>query len=477
MTRRVLRIVAVGTTIWLGVQIAAVIATIWFAVEVAVPALLFAWLLWVAVRFFLLPRAAWPHYLPALWARLRWRWLTHNLGLTYRDRHMRGRVGLPIGTAVKAKARPDNSIGPVTLRHPRARIRPDEFGLVATVKTVPGVARKDFEQQAEHIANAWRCHRVQVSQPVPRTLIVRGLRHDPLTVPLPLSEVPQDGSLSRLYLGRDEWGTDRWADLPRLGGIAVGGLTSYGKSTMIGSWLMQLAASDAAQFVIIDGKGAADYSDWADRAWLFTGDDLPGAAAALEDAHALMRERFGRGCRNMWRTGPTPDDPLIVTVIDECHTYFDLDAVKGDRQAEAQVRTCRAMAGQLVRKGRAALMLTITLTQKQTSDAVPTAIRDNCGLGVCFAVRTKEAAVATLGETIREYPSYCPTSLQDPAYVAVCTASLRTGQDPFVRLRVPEVSEHQAAVRARSTAGLRRDPRHAATSTATRATAPEPVSR
>ena len=158
------------------------------------------------------------------------------------------------------------------------------------------------------------------------------------------------------------------------------------------------------------------------------------AAAALEDAHSLMRSRFGTvleqtGHRNAWRAGPTERFPLVVVVIDECHTFFDLDGVKGDQQAPRRhVRTCRTLAGQLVKKGRSVLMLTILITQKQTSDAIPTAIRDNCGFGVSFAVKTKDAAVASLGDHIREYPSYCPTTLQDPAYVGVCTAALRTGQ-------------------------------------------------
>src|SRR5262249_23678538 len=157
-------------------------------------------------------------------------------------------------------------------------------------------------------------------------------------------------------------------------------------------------------FVFIDGKGGGDYHAWADRAWIYTGDELPAAAAALEKVHALMRGRLGilevTPPRNRWHTGPTEDWPLIVTVIDECHTFFDLDAVKGDQQADKLVRACRTFSGQLVRKGRAPLFLTIFITQKQTSDAIPTAIRDNCRLGVSFAVKTKDAAVAALGELI-----------------------------------------------------------------------------
>ena len=54
------------------------------------------------------------------------------------------------------------------------------------------------------------------------------------------------------------------------------------------------------------------------------------------------------------------------------------------------------MTAQLIKKGRSVLFLTILLTQKGTSDAIPTAIRDNAGLGFSFAVKTKDAAVAGL---------------------------------------------------------------------------------
>ena len=448
------------------------------------------------VRFVRLPRQAKRNYPAALWARWRWRWLTHNLGLTYEDKHKRRRLlQMPGATVVKVDGA---QIGPVKLRHPRARIRADAFGLIASVKTVPKVGRGDFEKNAEHIANAWRCHRVQVSQPKPGRLIVRGLLTDPLAVPFGADDVPPNVVTSplRVYLGRDEWAADRRLNVPGLTGITVGGLPGYGKTSFINSLLCQLAGLPV-QFVFIDGKGGkggGDYADWHDRAWIWTGDELDAAAAALEDAHSLMRTRFGTvleqtGHRNAWRTGPTERFPLVVVVIDECHTFFDLDGVKGDQQAEKYVRTCRTLTGQLVKKGRSVMMLTILITQKQTGDAIPTAIRDNCGFGVSFAVKTKDAAVASLGDHIRDYPGVCPTTLQDPQYVGVCTAALRTGQDPFVRLRVPEITEEAAAARAAETAAKRSDPSlltalpetvpasGSAPAGTTPATAPEPVSR
>jgi DNA segregation ATPase FtsK/SpoIIIE, S-DNA-T family len=438
----------------------------------AIAALIAARLAFGLVRFARLPRAAKRNYPAALWARLRWRWLTTNLQLAYIDSHRSRlrRPAVPFGTSVTVTGRRGvsgtHSPGqPARLRFPRARFRADEFGIIARVKTVPGVGRAEFDANATHIADAWRCVRVQVSQPKPGRVVVRGLRSDPLLVPYRAAAANERATLindsgtviRRLYIGRDEWGADRFLPLRGVTGITVGGLPGYGKTTLVNSWLMQLAPSPAVQFVIIDGKGAAEYDDWRDRSWIYTGDDLSAAAAALEDCHSLMRDRFATSTRG-WRSGPTPEFPMVVTIVDEAHSFYDLEAVKGDRQAEAHVRACRALTAQLVKKGRVALMLTIVMTQKQTGDAVPTTIRDNCPLAISFAVRTKEAAVAALGDGIREYPSYCPTQLQDRAYTGVCTASLRTGMSPFVRVRVPEITEQAAAERAAATAHLRADP-------------------
>lgn len=456
-------------------------------VVVGIPAVLVTRTLIALVRFAWMPRAAKRNYPAACWARFRWRWLCRNLGLAYLDEHRKAVKPIPMGTSVTVRRRGRDHRQ--RLRYPRARFKADAFGVVATVRTIPKVGRPEFEKAAaDHIPNAWRCHRVQVSQPKPGRLIVRGLRRDPLTLPLSMADAPpgvyggifdnvQDRRLTRgnagktgynvpgfrLYLGRDEWGTDRWLPLSGITGITVGGLPGYGKTAFINSLLCQLAGLPV-QLVLIDGKGGGDYTDWQQRAWITTGDELPAAAAGFEDAHSLMRSRFGTvleqtGHRNAWHRGPTDAFPLVLTIVDECHTFFDLDAVKGQKDAETQVRTCRSLGGQLVKKGRSVLMLTVFITQKQTSDAIPTAIRDNCGIGLSFAVKTRDAAVAALGEHIKEHPSFCPTTLQArPDYIGVCTASLPTGADPFVRIRVPEVTEAAAAARAAETACKRLDP-------------------
>jgi hypothetical protein len=164
------------------------------------------------------------------------------------------------------------------------------------------------------------------------------------------------------------------------------------------------------------------------------------------------------GARNAWQRGPTLDFPLLVMIMDECQHFLDLAAVKGDRAAEPLVRRCVALSAELVRKGRSVLMVSMFLTQKPTTDSVPSAIRDNAGISLSFGVKTIDAAIATLGPAIRDYPSFSPVGLQDDMYVGVMTTTLRTGQDPFTRVRVPLVTEEAAAQRARATAHLRRNP-------------------
>lgn len=413
-------------------------------------------------RFLLAPRAAKANYPAMLKARYRWRWLTRNLGIAYKDPHGKTIHRSAIGMTMGENTRVEYAAGHI--RYPKAKFRADAFGWKAVVKTTPKAGRIEFEKQCQHIADEWQCCRVQVSQPKPGRLIVRGMRTDPLTVPLHPGEIPpEDGNLFTPYLGRDEWGQSRYRMLKGVTGITVGGLPGYGKTSLTLRQMYRWAASPAVQFVIIDGKGGGDYMAWEDRAWLISGDDLAEAADHSKRAENLMRSRLDAagtidGPRNRWDCGPTPDYPLVVVVWDECHTFFDLEAVKGDKDAEKQVRQCRSSAAQMVKKGRSALYLNVFITQKQTGDAIPTAIRDICGLGFSFACKTRDAAVASLGETIRDYPSVCPTTLQEPEYVGVCTASLKTGSDPFTRLRIPAISEDEADARAMETASLRRDP-------------------
>lgn len=399
-----------------------------------------------AVRVAMLDPAARRYWLAARWAKFQWRRVAKNLRLAPVDRHVGDKI---------------DSHRDKTVNLPRARFRPDPYGLRVRLRLVPGVSRADVEATADYLAVAWKAHRIAVTQPRPHRLELRALRRDPLWDPYPQDLIPPgvlppdpaaDLRKVSLYLGRDEWAEHRRIRLSGVAGITIGGQPGYGKTELVGFLLRQLAPLPA-KFIIIDGKGSYDYEPWRDRAWILSGDDLDDAAAAVDAAHTEMRLRLGNileltgGTPNGWHVGPREGLELLVTIIDEASTFFDFEGVKGDRDAERTVRQIRSLTGQLAKKGRSALCLTVLISQKQTGESVPTPIRDQCAVGMSFAVRNKEGAEAALGAGIRDFPAVCPTGLQSPDYIGCMTVRLpEPGADPFVRVRVPRLDPLPALV-------------------------------
>jgi S-DNA-T family DNA segregation ATPase FtsK/SpoIIIE len=78
-------------------------------------------------------------------------------------------------------------------------------------------------------------------------------------------------------------------------------------------------------------------------------------------------------------------------------------------------------------------------------------------VGLSFAQKTAEAAVAALGEEIREWPDANPINLQDPTYVGVASMNHQS-QPGFTRIRTPYVPDVDAARVAEQTARLTADP-------------------
>ncbi len=433
------------------------------------------------IRFALANPVARKHYLGMVRARHRWRWLCRCTGLGQPELAPKNReavesralllvllaltwrfLAFVIGLETAERTG--------RIHYPRVkRWRLTDYGWQCVVKTAPRTGRREVEKQAPHIADYWRSVRVGVTQAAPGRLIVRALRTDPLAEPFGTDRCPpgtyEPHQPTVLFVGRDDFGNDRYLPLRGLTGICVSGLPGYGKTSLIASWLCQLTTTPAAQFALLDGKDGGDQEPWHSRAWRHAGDQLPDALDVLEDTHAEMRRRLRTitalcGQRNAWNAGgPTESLPLLVTVIDECQTYLDLAQHKGDRALEGLARRCIALTGELIRKGRSVLCLTILATQKTTGDSIPTSLRDNSGLAVSFALKTTESSVAALGDAIREYPGYSPTLLREtPNGIGTAVATLTTGTDPFCRLRVPEVTEQWAATRAFTTAHHRRDP-------------------
>jgi DNA segregation ATPase FtsK/SpoIIIE, S-DNA-T family len=362
------------------------------------------------------------HLPRALWCAARWHYLTRNLGLAVPDKHVKGRV----------------------LRL-RARIWPTSHGVAASVRCVPGTGREQVEAVVAGIADSWRCVRVSVSQRKPNRVVVRGMRVDPLTQPVTASVLPP-WDRRHLVLGPDEWGAIRSGDLANLSGSVISGNPGRGKTESALSVACQLVPSPAVELYLMDG-GGSDWAPFVPAAVAACDDSLADAEELLLDLHSKMMARrrnlvVDTGYRNGWKAGPSEAYPLRWLLIEEASVFFDLEAVKGDRDRERRVRACRGLAAQLLRRGRAPMHHTTLIVQKPVgAGGLPPELRDLCGLRWCFGVSTTETAVAALGDDIRQFPAMNPTLLQEPQHVGTAVALLRTGMSPYTFIRFPEIGE------------------------------------
>ncbi|MET8239757.1 FtsK/SpoIIIE domain-containing protein [Streptomyces sp. NPDC005245] len=391
--------------------------------------------------------------------RIRWGWkrLAQMCGLSVTDK---------MPTALASLANTDGKQPTPRVLVPALKVTPDAFGVMAWATCLPKVGLAEFQKAAPYLADAWRMTRVSVLPGgKPGQVMLRGVRVDPLitpTVHVPTGRTPEE--YAKWDLGVDEFGMPVFVPLKEVPGVAMGGLPGFGKTSCVNRLVCDWAPSPAVQFVFLDGKVShayeGDYADLVRRAFAFCGDDLEEANKLLKELVELRRGRSASirsvlGVKNMWHIGPSADWPLVLIVIDEAHTYF-----RDHKGSDPATKRLAALAAEnarlvedLVKKGRSVGFLTLLTTQKTTGDAIPTFIRDVCPVGLSFAQKTADAAVAALGDDIREWPDASPVNLQDPAYVGVTVMS-QHGRPGFVRIRTPYVADEDAARVAEATAHL-----------------------
>ncbi|MFJ5593213.1 cell division protein FtsK [Streptomyces noursei] len=354
---------------------------------------------------------------------------------------------------------------------PAIRTSVDRVGVTIRMRILPGFGPAELGDAASYLAATWECPRVSVQTDKPGWLTLRAVHTDPLTKPIaytPNGEAPTGKDLWTWPVGTDEYAAPVLQPLNEVPGMTIGGLPGYGKTSLINSFLARLAPSDAVQFAVVDGKAStaaqSDYADIAPRLFRFVGSDLAAANRffhEMVDLHSRRTEhsREVLGTQNMWQVGPSAAWPWLVIVVDEAYTFFreqkgsDPETKKRAALAAENVR----LVEHLVRQGRSAGILVVLATQKVTGDALPTSIRDVCSVSLSFAQRTTDAAVAALGEDIRNWPDASPLLLQDPEFVGVASM-LTPKRVGFLRVRTPYLSAADAGRIARETAHLTRDP-------------------
>lgn len=428
-----------------------------FAAVAAVP---LTWLVAKTIRFIFGGRELRTSMLQAAKMKITWIRVARMLGLYIEDKSPHWpRLRRFLAVLGQKENRPDMLKLPRPI-FPRLRVRADRYGVVIRTNTVPKVGLKEWQAHTQHLADTWGCSRVAVTQDKPGRLTVRAVRQDPLTVSTTHYPNGQPLSvLSHVDIGVDEYAREvplRFSGVP---GMGVYGLPGYGKTSLVNQVITKLAPHPCVQISVLDGKGddtyvGADYEDLLPRFWFASGDSLEAANEHFKELKRLRVRRAGsirrvKGSKNIWTAGAdangqripgfTQDWPFVLCVVDESHTYFEMVKDGGDRDLKRRNSLASEniqLVQDLIKKGRSVGITVVLATQKGTGDAIPTAIRDVCPISMAFACRTTDAAVAALGDDIRDYPEANPVTLQDPAYIGVMTMVVE-GRPGFTRVRTP----------------------------------------
>ncbi|SJN45958.1 TraB protein [Microbacterium esteraromaticum] len=326
------------------------------------------------------------------------------------------------------------------------------LGPAARFANPPGVTAGDWD--VARVSSAVGFH-VEISPAGASSVLVTARTRDPFKGAAKSS----GGSLAAgIPCGVQEDGSPLLASFANQSGAVVGGVPGSGKSAGATSIIAQLCADPAAQFVVIDGKGGSDWSWVAPRAALLNTDDenLEAVKAQLLAVTSLMRWRLQtqkerRGTSNFWHAGATAEEGFVLVVVDECQSFFD-PKEHMTKAAKELSQEIAALTVNLVKKGRSAGIFVMSITQKPTSDSIPSALSANCGVKWACRVETRAAEESILGARPDGTPdSASPTLIPEtrPGGVTV----KRGGE--WVRARFSYTPEAEAAAIAERYASLR----------------------
>ncbi|WP_172885736.1 hypothetical protein [Jiangella sp. DSM 45060] len=338
------------------------------------------------------------------------------------------------------------------------RVSESAVGDVLHARLLTGQEPGDFERQAAELAHALGATAVRVTSTGPGLVDLTLVERDVLDDGVVLEDVEPVTDLRAVRFAVGEDGQWRTRDYANIAAEVGGGVPGSGKTAGETGLACGLIQNPAVQYVVIDGKGGEDWSWIAPRAAAYTNEDedLNVVLELVESVHRLMRARLKtqktqRGQANFWNLPLDPAHPVVFLVVDEVQTFTDSKGMDKDTKTVAATITARLSA--LVKKGRSAGIITRLLTQKPTSDAIPTAIRDNASVRTAWRVLSDDAAEAILGPVVRGSavsPVDIPVGMPGVAVVADAGGQLE-------RVRFPYVDEHTAEQIATRTTELRRD--------------------
>lgn len=225
-----------------------------------------------------------------------------------------------------------------------------------------------------------------------------------------------DAERGRSLLGITESGEECWLTWAGNSGLVVGGVPGSGKTASLLPVFAGMA--DKCELHVFDGKSGFDLHPL--RHIASTYDRTGDIAAPLETLRKLDALRTARaealyntlGANNFWNLSQSQRDELgmkhVFCILDECQTWLDTGGM--DKEEKGVADEVRRLVRTLVQQARSTGIVVVLTTQKPDVTTIPSKIRDNSALKICFRVSTPEQGITVLGRQAPGAPD--PTEIR-----------------------------------------------------------------
>lgn len=353
-----------------------------------------------------------PFYLPLV-KRLRdddrWAGLAEQLGLT-RKLGAEDQVNGKFGTYTRKRT----IVQVPTLM----RVHIGRTGLTLTYRHMPGDSAGTWQAEADALRAAFKAWggpsgELRIGEDSAGNVVIFFNDRDPFVGEIKSGTF--DTSRMRSLLGVTASGEPAWITWAGSSGLVVGGVPGSGKTASLIVVFAGMAGK--ADLYVFDGKAGFDLHPLRHIAKVY--DRSGDTDAPLETLRELERARVERaeamysklGANNFWNLSPEQRRKLgirpVFVILDECQTWLDTSGMDKDEKASASEIT--KLVRTLIQKGRSAGIVVVLTTQKPDASTIPTVIRDNSALKICFRVSTPEQAITVLGRQAPDAPD--PTQI------------------------------------------------------------------
>lgn len=299
-------------------------------------------------------------------------------------------------------------------------VRVTRTGLRLVFAHQPGRSARDWNSRLDSLraglkANGLAADNMKISDGQDGSVVVHMNDVDPFSGVIPESGF-FDSERGRSLLGITESGEEAWLTWAGNSGLVVGGVPGSGKTASLLPVFSGMAGK--AELHVFDGKSGFDLHPL--RHISSTYDRTGDIAAPLETLRKLDQLRTQRaealyevlGANNFWNLTQAQRDELgmkhVFCILDECQTWLDTSGM--DKEEKGAADEVRKLVRTLVQQARSTGIVVVLTTQKPDVTTIPSKIRDNSALKICFRVSTPEQGITVLGRQAPGAPD--PTEIR-----------------------------------------------------------------